>query len=191
MQISAIFTIVSQLYVEQDQSVYNEITSPEYWRNVIEYKYLDTSIHEALTCPLPYAEHQRFCRQHFFGGLPESALPVESLYERPEGLASQTAKQGAPYLGNSARYMIDLISSMGLTLPHEFQAIPDHLSLECDIYTLLRDSNQKENADIFLKERFTWLDSYKNHLDSLNDPAAYFFSGLIQLLIEIRNHAQQ
>ncbi len=37
----------------------------------------------ALFCPPTYEEKRQFAARHFTGGLPESALPIESLYFRP------------------------------------------------------------------------------------------------------------
>ena len=183
MHNSAVFSLISQLFVEQDQDTYEELTSYTNWQDFLSSESLDTALIQALEKPLTYEEHASFCRKHFVGGLPCSAMPVESLYEH----SIHASKQGATYLNSSAQYMKDLISSMGLNLPQEFHAFPDHLSLECDMYAMLCEAHLTDEASTFLHERFVWLESYRQHLETLSDESASFFCNLISVLINSIN----
>lgn len=142
----------------------------------------------ALYCPPTHAEKAAFAARHFTGGLPQSALPVESLYAG--------AKAGAPgdpdlfdaaggrYLGPSARYMQALLQSMGIAVPAGFSAWPDHVSLELEVAAALLRAGAVADARLFLGERFGWLTAYRMRLLSLGGEAR-FYMGLIDVLLGI------
>lgn len=142
----------------------------------------------ALYCPPTAEEKRAFAARHFTGGLPESALPIESLY-RSEG-ASQgvdllgAAKKGR-YFGQSARYMEALAASLGFEVPQEFSACPDHLALELDVVAVLLRSNLVAEAATFMLERFDWLTEYRLRLLGLPGEAR-FYIGLIDVILGIR-----
>jgi TorA maturation chaperone TorD len=104
---------------------------------------------DALRHPLDYEAVRSFAARHFTGGLPQSVVPVESLYRT-------NPSQVPAYGGPSARYMGDLASSMGLELPARFASTPDHLAVEAGMAALLYRSDANL-ADSFVSERFTWL----------------------------------
>ncbi len=189
MQSDAIFSLISQLFVEQDQKTYEELTSYTTWQDFLSSEPLDILLTQALRVPLTFQKHQDFCRKHFVGGLPCSAMPVESLYVHANGMhgthATVTSQlQRTTYLNSSAQYMKDLISSMRLVLPQQFNAYPDHLSLECDMYALLCGSGLDNEAHTFLHERFIWIEGYKQYLHELKNENATFFCNLLQALMQ-------
>lgn len=145
----------------------------------------------ALFAPPSFDEKRQFAARHFAGGLPESAVPVESLYVR----WSQSVSNQAPfshakglYRGDSALYMSELIERLGLTLPEPFVSCPDHLAIELDLVAVLLRSGMREEARCFLAERFEWLTAYRMRLLALGEEAS-FYVGLVDVILGIR--AQQ
>lgn len=142
---------------------------------------------DELFCPPLYEEKQQFAARHFVGGLPESAIPVESLYagwaslKRENPLAS---KHEGQYLGASARYMRALIEQLGLEVPPAFADCPDHLALELDLVAVLLRSGMDAEARQFMAERFEWLTDYRLKLLSLDDDARFYIS-LVDVILGI------
>lgn len=142
---------------------------------------------KALFAPPTYDEKRAFAARHFTGGLPASAVPVESLYTR---WTSRKASSPFPhgegmYQGDSAQYMRDLVERMGMSVPPRFAAYPDHLALELDLAAVLLRSGMRDAARQFLAERFGWLTAYRMRLLELDDDAG-FYIGLVDVLLGIR-----
>lgn len=184
MENPAVFSVAAQCFAGMDEAGYAELTAAEVWGAFI--GGIDASVAphalRALENPPSFADYDGFCRRHFTGGLPGSALPVESLYH-PEDAAD--AAHDAGYGAESARYMEGLIESMGLSLPPAYKAWPDHLALELDMLAVLQRSGCEPEARSFLSERFGWLADYRSRLARLDDPAAPFFVALVDALIGI------
>lgn len=140
----------------------------------------------ALFAPPSFAEKQAFASRHFTGGLPQSALPVESLYTRwaKPGMGAFSGRCGL-YLGESALYMRDLAVSMGFEIPEEFSACPDHLAVELEFVAVLLEDDGGAEARLFMHERFGWLTDYRKKLMSLGE-AALFYLACIDLVIGMR-----
>ena len=187
MQTSYALGTIAQLFVAQDKDGYAELTNTEAWSQFLAQAEAIGVPTEAISEPLTFEEHDLFCRRHFTGGLPASALPVESLYSVNNSHVSQsTLCQPAPrgtYMGSSAHYMQELITALGFDLPLQFNATPDHLSLECDVAAFLQDSGQDQNAAEFMAERFLWLSAYKERLSQLQGASKLFFMGLVDVLM--------
>ncbi len=146
----------------------------------------------ALFVPPTYEEKRSFAARHFTGGLPESAMPVESLYTewRPDARGDGLAENPFPrakglYLADTAAYMADEITAMGGSVPPEFSACPDHLSLELDLAAVLLRSSLVAEARRFVAERFAWLTAYRMRLLSLHDDASFYIA-LVDVLIAVR-----
>ena len=140
----------------------------------------------ALFCPPTYEEKRQFASRHFTGGLPESALPIESLYvntAKAGDLLSPVDGKGM-YLGTSARYMSALAEQLGFGIPSEFSDCPDHLALELDMVAVLLRSGMVDEARTFLSERFNWLTAYRRRLINLGSEANFYVC-LCDLLIGI------
>lgn len=189
----AVFSVAAQCFAGMDEAGYAELTAPEVWEGFVEG--LGASVEtrasdgrsdacwiDALKTPPSFADYDGFCRRHFTGGLPGSALPVESLY-RPD--AAPDAARGAGYGAEPARYMEELIERMGLSLPPAYRAWPDHLALELDMLAVLQRSGCESEARSFLSERFGWLADYRRRLERLDDSAAPFFVALVDALVGI------
>lgn len=137
----------------------------------------------ALFAPPSYREKHGFAARHFTGGLPDSAVPVESLY-RPARPAGPGEPAGGGYLGDAARYVRDVADGLGLEVPAAFAACPDHLALELDLVAVLLRSGMEGPALAFLTERFGWLTAYRTRLIGLGEDAS-FYLGLIDLIMGI------
>lgn len=141
----------------------------------------------ALFCPPTYEEKETFSRRHFVGGLSESAVPAESLYREwtAASVESPFPGQTGLYMGDSALYMRDLVKRLGLTIPPEFSACPDHLALELDLVAVLLRSGMEQEARVFFAERFAWLTAYRMRLLSVKSDDASFYIGLVDVLMGI------
>ena len=102
-------------------------------------------------------------------GLQNGSLP--SPFSKAEGM----------YQGDSARYMRDLVERMGMRVPPEFSACPDHLALELDLAAVLLRSGMRDAARQFVLERFSWLTAYRMRL-------LEFYIGLVDVLVGMREH---
>ncbi len=120
-----------------------------------------------LETPPTFEEKRRFAALHFTGGLPSSAQPIESLYVPCEGTGV------IEYCGKSARYMRDLVRSMGSEVPQAFSDCPDHLSLELEISAHLL-KHDAQSAREFISNRFAWLGSYAQRLSSIEADASFY-----------------
>ena len=186
MQTSYALGTIAQLFVAQDSDSYTELTNTEAWAQFLAQAEAAGAATDAVSEPLTFEDHDLFCRRHFTGGLPASALPVESLYENNSHVSQSSLCQTAPrgtYMGSSAQYMQKLITALGFGLPTQFNATPDHLSLECDVAAFLQESGQGQNAAEFMAERFLWLPAYKERLSELHDDTKLFFMGLVDVLM--------
>lgn len=137
--------------------------------------------------PPSFEEKQAFAARHFTGGLPASAMPVESLYvvwsDQPNA-APFTQRKGL-YQSDVALYMRDLVSSMGLTLPTELGAYPDHLSIECAVCAYLIDAGLGQQASEFWCERTVWLTDFRARLRTVGVDAVFYLA-LVDVMLGIR-----
>lgn len=145
---------------------------------------------EAVLTPPAAHEKRAFAAAHFTGGLAQTALPVESLYRDERGWLRKACRQrdaggeSGSYMGPTARYMQAQCDALGLSVPQEFGAWPDHLSLELDMVAVLLRSGMAKAACGFAAERFAWLSVYRMRLLELGDEAL-FYVALIDLIVGI------
>lgn len=188
-----VFSVAAQCFAGTDEAGYADLTDPEVWKGFVDEvdsalgarslgDVLTADQADALKNPPSFADYDGFCRRHFTGGLPGSALPVESLYRIED---AQHGAGDAGYGAESAQYMEELIESMGLSLPPAYRAWPDHLALELDMLAVLQRSGCEAEARSFLSERFGWLADYRQRLVRLEDPAAAFFIALVDVLVGV------
>lgn len=220
MEDGAVFSVLSKCFAPLDEDDWKRITSYPAWSEFLDgarrllqderifgsqlsplerarkrcplQEFLSAGEVHALFLPPPFEEKQAFAARHFTGGLPSSALPVESLYTSWSSLPDEqtpfSQAQGF-YLGDSARYQRALVESLGLQVPDAFANCPDHLALELDVIAVLLRSGLQKEARSYLTERFDWTSAYRMRLLTLDDDDARFYIGLIDVLLGIR--AQQ
>lgn len=144
----------------------------------------------ALFSPPSFEQLSRFAARHFMGGLPQSAVPVESLYVN--GATHELLEEGGKgfYGTDVSSYMRDLSEALGLELAPRFESYPDHLSVELEVLAYLVDQKMCEPAWQFLRERFAWLTNYRKRLLSLGS-AANFHLAIADVVLDIRAIAPQ
>ncbi|QKF07634.1 nitrate reductase delta subunit [Berryella wangjianweii] len=132
----------------------------------------------ALATPPTGEEKQRFDARHLTGGLPASALPVESLYPQAQR-AGRAAYDGPP-----AQAMRRLIASLPAAVPPEFRSCPDHLALQLDCLATFLRLGRTDEAVRLIDERLAWLPRYRARLSELDDAA--FACAVVDALIGLR-----
>lgn len=186
-----VFDVLAASFADVDREEWSALTSYAAWSSFIEScealgreechelgELLASRELKALRHPISFEAKQRFAAKHFTGGLPASAMPVESLYHVQHG----TGKPA--YDGPSAAYMRSLIEQMGMKVPDAFKAYPDHLALEADLAAALYRSDP-ETADAFVSQRFTWLHDFRMKLVMLDDEDKAFYCALIDLALAL------
>ena len=110
----------------------------------------------------PRWEAFRVAQRRFVGGLPSSAVPVESLYATPDQMiVRDPSGKRAYWLQQPALYMRQLIERLGMEVPREFHDCPDHLALELDMASTLLASGASDQAADFIAARLGWLARYR------------------------------
>ena len=197
MECDEVFTVLSICFAPVERDEWEQLVDSALWSDFLDAVARCGSQGEAaladrdpmaraLLAPPSYDEKRAFAARHFTGGLPESAVPVESLYTAWSNgsLPSPFSKAGGMYQGDAARYLRDLVERLGLEVPPQFAACPDHLALELDLLAVLLRSGLQSEARTFLAERFAWLTAYRMRLLALKDDAS-FYIGLVDVLMGI------
>lgn len=146
-----------------------------------------------LYAPPTFEEHRDFAARHFTGGLPASALPIESLYTAwtNDPRRSPFSETKPMHQGDAALYMRALLDSLGLAIRDDVDLAPDHISLELSTIAELLDSAMTEEARLFLVERFSWLTDYRARLLDIGKEAIFYIA-LVDAILCIRAvHEQQ
>lgn len=174
-----VLEVFSWCFAPVARSLWEDATCARSWGEHVAYlrRYVDGDARLALSLerfsqPPDYEEKARFAARHFTGGLPGSALPVESLYAM-----SSSGVLSGEYLQPSALYMRDLVASLGLQVPADFAACPDHLALELEVAALLAEGDLSAARD-FVSHRFTWLGAYSARLRSVDADASFYLAAL-------------
>lgn len=141
----------------------------------------------AIYAPPSYEEKHAFAARHFTGGLPTSAVPVESLYVKWSDRrdAAPFAQREGLYRSDVALYMDDLLSALGYELPDALASTPDHLAVECAVVAALLEDGSNDHARSFLLERTAWLETYRARLRRIGDDALFYLA-LVDVLLGVR-----
>lgn len=215
MDDARLFAALAQCFGPVDQSEWERTTSDDEWQALIArlrmllqqpdafgaveapllrahravplQEFLSSREVDALFAPPSFTEKQSFAARHFTGGLPESALPIESLYVEwtNDPKRSPFARQKGLYSADTALYMRDLIADLDLELPESLAAYPDHLSLELDMVSVLLEAGRTDDARQLFLERSAWLTAYRLKLVALGEEALFYLA-LIDVLLGVR-----
>ena len=115
-------------------------------------------------------------RQSFVFPVHARVLPVESVYRRWTSDASAEvpfAAEKGLLLSDHALHMKDLYEAFGISLPTEYESMPDHLCLELEFAALLLEHHQEEKYALFLAEHLDWLDDLVAEVEQKELPDYY------------------
>ena len=115
-------------------------------------------------------------RQSFVFPVHSRVLPVESVYRRWTSDASAEvpfAAEKGLLLSDHALHMKDLYEAFGISLPTEYESMPDHLCLELEFAALLLEHHQEEKYALFLAEHLDWLDDLIDEAEQKELPDYY------------------
>ena len=99
-------------------------------------------------------------RQSFVFPVHSRVLPVESVYRRWTSDASAEvpfAAEKGLLLSDHALHMKDLYQTFGITIPEEYESMPDHLCLELEFAALLLEHDEETKYGVFIAEHLNWL----------------------------------
>ena len=99
-------------------------------------------------------------RQSFVFPVHSRVLPVESVYRRWTSDASAEvpfAAEKGLLLSDHALHMKDLYETFGITIPEEYESMPDHLCLELEFAALLLEHDAETKYGVFIAEHLNWL----------------------------------
>ena len=115
-------------------------------------------------------------RQSFLFPVQSRLVPVESVYRR----WTQDSTSEVPFAGEKGLLMSDhalhmktLYGSFGITIPPEYQAMPDHLCLELEFAAFLLEQQQDERYTLFIREHLNWLDELAEAAEKQGIPEYY------------------
>lgn len=177
---SSVLRTLSCVFGPFDRELWLELTKEDGWSAFLDDARAMASAGEAMPpssdsvfsglLVAPDAEaHERFASRCLTGGLPTSAVPVESFY-----FVGEDGCRSARYLQEPALYMESVFGSLGLEIPRAFAAMPDHLSLELEIAALCWDLDLADQARLFLRERTKWLSAYRRRLAEVTGSAGFY-----------------
>ena len=133
-------------------------------------------------------------RQSFLFPVNSRVLPVESVYRRWTSDASAEvpfAAEKGLLLSDHALHMKDLYQTFGITIPEEYESMPDHLCLELEFAALLLEHDAETKYGVFIAEHLNWLDDLVAEAEQKEVPDYYL--QLIKLTaqfltLELRRH---
>ena len=133
-------------------------------------------------------------RQSFLFPVHSRVLPVESVYRRWTSDASAevpfAAEKGLLH-SDHALHMKDLYETFGITIPEEYESMPDHLCLELEFAALLLEHDAETKYGVFIAEHLNWLADLVAEAEQKEVPDYYL--QLIKLTaqfltLELRRH---
>lgn len=127
----------------------------------------------AVPDPVDGAARRMVEREVLTPGMPLAAMPVESLYKPWTSLpGSQFGGARGLYLGDAARHVQALYDALQVEVPERFAAMPDHLTLLCELLALYVEAGNEEAARLLAQDHFDWLGAYDAALAERAEQAA-------------------
>lgn len=115
-------------------------------------------------------------RQSFLFPVQSRIVPVESIYRR----WTHDTTAGVPFasekgllMSDHALHMTTLYNAYGITIPPEYQSMPDHICLELEFVAFLIEQQETERYCLFLKEHLNWLDELAEDAEKQGIPDYY------------------
>lgn len=218
MENAEVFAVLSRCFAAVDEPEWDDLTQPAQWEEFLASarrllqdrgvtpelvapasamrhstpfeEFLSDDEVRALYAPPSASELASFGARHFTGGLPASAMPIESLYVEwtADPSTHPFGKVEGFYVSDAAVYLRDLMASLGLDAESAIAPYPDHLAVELDLAAYLFAAGRDEDAWRFVEDRFAWLSGYRARLVQLGSEAI-FHVAIVDLILGMR--AQQ
>lgn len=128
----------------------------------------------------------------FSGVVTPFVLPVESVYKQwttdPSAMLG-IAKQKGYLMGDSAIHMRHLYEKFGVSIPKEYEFMPDHLTLQLEFLALLQKNKAIDEGKQFIDDHLDWLPDMSAELKYVDDGAFYLYiTELLQRFLEYYRH---
>ena len=107
---------------------------------------------------------QAFIRESFVAGMPHAVLPIESLYTMRGYDGETSAKNLRSYLNEPARHMSVVLSDLAVETPEAFKSMPDHLTIELEVFCLFVEAGNASAAARFAADHLSWIAGYRARL---------------------------
>jgi TorA maturation chaperone TorD len=115
-------------------------------------------------------------RQSFVFPIHSRIVPVESIYRRwtQDATAEVSfATEKGLYMSDHALHMAALYDAYGITIPPEYNSMPDHICLELEFVAFLLEQEDTKRYSLFLKEHLNWLEDLAADAEKHNIPDYY------------------
>lgn len=170
--IAFVLSLIAPLFSYLDEKEYGDLSESGAWGDVraLAAKLACDSREAdrfARACALPsWPERSSMQDELLVAGLPYAVLPVESLYKAwssQEGNAFGATR--GLYLGDPARHLNDVYRELSLEVPASFASMPDHLTLELELLSIVLEVGNAHVARQLVSDHFDWLGSYDEALE--------------------------
>lgn len=134
----------------------------KYGKRVLTTKFKKVMSSQDLTINLPETLHledlSRLYIDSFIISGPYRLVPVESLYKKwTEEKSNLSFASSSGYLmGDSAVHMNFIFKKLYITIPEQFQLMPDHLILQLELLALLEEASNIDFLNEFIFEHLDW-----------------------------------
>lgn len=182
------------LFTRLDEEDYRAIVSEDSWHHIAKALGISDS-------PPGFESYRHFANHGLTPGMRLAALPVESLYlpwsELPD---AQGGNVRGHYRGDHAVHIEELCTRLGIGIPPEFRAMPDHLALLAELLAFLDEHAPAPEARAFARDHFAWLPYYidalrirEAHADDIDLAKAFEFYANLTIGIRetIRIHEKE
>jgi putative dimethyl sulfoxide reductase chaperone len=115
-------------------------------------------------------------RQSFLFPVKSRIVPVESVYRRwtQDSTANVAfANEKGLLMSDHALHMKTLYDIYGITIPPEYQSMPDHICLELEFAAFLLERQEIKKHQQFIREHLNWLNELAEDAEKQGIPVYY------------------
>lgn len=120
--------------------------------------------------------------QSFVFPVTSRVVPVESIYRRwtnDTSAAVPFASEKGLLMSDYALHMNTLYNAFGISIPHEYQSMPDHICLQLEFAAFLLTNEPDDRFRIFLAEHLNWVEDLLE--DAYKQQIPLYYRQLIQI----------
>ncbi|MBP2639879.1 MAG: Nitrate reductase delta subunit [Firmicutes bacterium] len=124
-------------------------------------------------------------RLSFIYPVEKRVLPVESIYRQwtfDPTVEVPFAKEKGYLMSDFALHMQALYVQYNLSIPQEYDSMPDHLCLELEFCAFLLAHESKERQAVFIKEHLSWVEEL--YQDAVKQDIPMFYQQVIKVIAE-------